>query len=288
MSGRLNPFSLLRMPSRTIRSRQVIWLVASAERPFGQSSVAYLLQTLQFPIALSWQSMAAMLPVEVGQASSAESLAAKMMQASDRNGLVIKNFVRDVCETEDLLTWAKEFCSLGDPVKDQLCYYQGHEAKPGESFSQQLQRQLEEDLRNCAEDLDKKSVSAEIAQGSPSAAKALLKLLERLMQVHESCTSAGGRGELCWKIKLEVNQDGACTKFHDDHVTVRFALTLTGDGTVLAHNDKVDWDFYESCQGALPALADGPDLSPEKAREIIQQWNEQVPRRKRVRLCREA
>ncbi|CAE7766091.1 unnamed protein product [Symbiodinium sp. CCMP2456] len=215
--------------------------------------------------------------VELCGADSAERMAQEMVKASDMNCLVIKNFVGDTCQDFDLLEWAKLFCELGEPVTDQLCYYEGHLAKPGETFNQQLQRQMEEDFRNCAEELDQGSVSEELATGSSSAVKALLHLLERLMLLHEACQPSGGKGELRWKVNFEVNQNGACTKYHNDRFdNVRFAVTLAGDGTVLADQAKVDWDFLETCQRAVPALAENPELSAAEALAAIREWNETV------------
>jgi hypothetical protein len=105
--------------------------------------------------------------------------------------------------------------------------------------------------------------------------KALFEVLERAMQLHEVCTEAQGLEDLRWKVKIEVNQDGGCTKFHDDLVTVRFAMTLAGDGTVLADNKSVDWNFYEASEGKIAAL-DDETLAPEDARSEIQKWNEHV------------
>ena len=79
------------------------------------------------------------------------------------------------------------------------------------------------------------------------------------MQLHEPCIETSGKGgqDLRWKIKVEVNQDGACTKYHDDMVEVRFAMTLAGEGTVLAEN-AVDWDLYASSGGAIPGFGRKP------------------------------
>lgn len=186
------------------------------------------------------------------------------------------------CGCEDLLAWAREYCSIGEPVKDQLCYYEGYNSEPGEPFSEQLKRQILADLQQCGEDLVKEGTvdtQSEIVRGSSSAAAALFKLLQSLMQLHEPCIETSGKGgqDLRWKIKVEVNQDGACTKYHDDMVEVRFAMTLAGEGTVLAEN-AVDWDLYASSGGAIPALAENPDLSVEDARKVIQEWNQRVNR----------
>jgi len=222
-------------------------------------------------------------PVEVGGADSAESLAKKIMCTPDLSGVVLKGFARDACSNEDLLAWAKKLCSIGEPVQDQLCYYEGYKAKDGESFCQQLQRQLEADFQEAGQALVQQGLvpkSSEFASGSPSAVKSLFKLLQRTMQLHESCTEVDGRQDLRWKIKVELNQDGACIKYHDDLVKIRFAMTLAGDGTVLADNTGVDWDFYDSCEGRITALgealAENEDLAPDHVRNIIQTWNERV------------
>lgn len=202
-----------------------------------------------------------------------------MVPAPDMSGVVLKDFVSDVCGSQDLLAWAQKFCSIGEPVKDQLCYYEGHRAEPGETFAQQLKRQLEDDFYECGRALvEEHSVeqATEIANGSLSAVKALFKVLQRCMQLHESCTKTDSAEQKRWKIKIEVNQDGACTKYHDDFVEVRLAMTLTGHGTVLADNDHVDWNFYKSCEGIIQDLAENEDLAPEDARSAIQTWNQRI------------
>ena len=79
-----------------------------------------------------------MQPVEVAGPENAAGLAQNIRCESDRNGALLKGFVKD----NALLSWAQDFCTLGDHVKGQLCYYEGHLAKPGESFLQQLQQLL--------------------------------------------------------------------------------------------------------------------------------------------------
>ena len=213
--------------------------------------------------------------MEVIGADHAESLMQKIRSESDRNGGVLKGFVNE--SNGVLLSWAQSFCALGEHVKDQLCYYEGHLAKPGESFTQQLQRQLHEDFKECGQALVEEGVleeNTEIAEGSSFAVMALFEMFQQLMQLHESCTP--GSPDLRWKIKIEINQNGACTKYHDDSVEVRFALTLAGDGTVLSDNAKVDWAYYEACQGIIPELAENPDASAEVAQDIIETWNQRV------------
>ena len=212
-----------------------------------------------------------MRPTEIKDASYVESLPAKVMHEEDRNSLVLKGFAG-----EDLLSWAQELCALGEPVADQLCYYEGHNAEPGESFDQQLQRQLKDDLRECGQALLEEGAvqkGSEIAKGSSSAAEKLFQLLQRLMKLHESCV---GGEDVRWKIKLELNQNGACTKYHDDLMEVRIALTLVGEGTVLADNAQVDRDFYKSCDGVISALAENPEASASEARGMIEAWNQRV------------
>ena len=217
-----------------------------------------------------------MKPVEIGRADNAKDLARNIGCESDRNSGVLKGFVKND-DNAQLLSWATDLCALGEPVKDQLCYYEGHQANPDESFPQQLQRQLAEDFKECGRALVDEGVlkeNTEIGKGSPTAVAALFQMLLQLMELHEACTEA--KQDLRWKIKLEINQDGACTKYHDDLVEVRFAMTLAGDGTVLADNAGVDWKYYEECKGIIPALAENPDASAEVAQSIIENWNQRV------------
>ena len=198
-----------------------------------------------------------------------------------RNGLVLKGFVRQACGNDDLLEWAKEFCALGDAVKGQLNIYQGHRSQPGESFHQQLRRQLSESLQARGIALvDQSSVDpgSDMAKGSPAAANALFGLLQKLMRLHEALLEGpdGKRQDLRWKVKIEFNGDAACTKLHDDLVTVRLAMTLAGEGTVIANNNEVDWKAYDSSNGIIPALVENPDASLAEVRQIIQTWNQKV------------
>jgi len=223
-----------------------------------------------------------MKPALVGRPGSGESLPQTMMRAPDLNGVVLRGFLSDACGSEgskDLLAWAGQLCSIGEPVKDQLIYYEGHEAEPGESFSQQLRRQLEADLLQCGKALLEDGLiepTSEIANGSSTAVNGLGNLLQRLMQLYESCTEVDGREDLRWKIKMELNQDGGCIKYHDDLIDIRFAMTLVGDGTVLADNTKLDWNFYESCGGIIPDLQEHDDLAAADARNVVHTWNQRV------------
>ena len=72
-----------------------------------------------------------------------------------------------------------------------------------------------------------------------------------------------------------MNQDGACTKYHADSVQVSLAIALAGEGLVLAQPSEVDWAFYESCEGVVPALAN-EDLAADSACEAIRAWNARV------------
>lgn len=212
-------------------------------------------------------------PVEVAGPDDAAGVAQKIRIESDRNGAVLKGFVSD----NVLLSWAQDFCALGEHVKGQLCYYEGHLAKPGESFPQQLQQKLETDFTRRGQALVERGVlkeNTEIAKGSPFAVQALFQMFQELMRLHEPCMEEGQ--DLRWKIKVEINQNCACTKYHDDSVKVRFAMTLAGDGTVLADNAQVDWNYYEACEGIIPELAENPDAKAEAAHRIIETWNERV------------
>jgi len=217
-----------------------------------------------------------MQPVEVCASQHAAELAERIKSQSDKNGAVVKGFFG---QNVALLSWAEEFCKLGEPVKDQLCYYEGHKAEEGESFLQQLQRQLEEDFKECGQALVDEGVlqkDAEIARGSPVGVKNLFELFQQLMQLHSAASCNPHAEDLRWKIKIEINQDGACTKYHDDSVEVRFAMTLCGDGTVLADNSQVNWNFYEECNGIIPALQENPDASAAVAQGLIETWNQQI------------
>jgi len=216
-------------------------------------------------------------PVEMGRADTASTLATKLVQRPDVNGVVLKKFVSDVCGGEDLLHWAAALCGIGEPVQDELFYYEGYNAQAGESFTQQLKRQLDEDLEHLWEDLLEQGPaepSAELAKNS-KAIHALHLLLAQIMQIYESSIQSAHE-DLRWKIKIEFNQSGACTKYHDDLVKVRFVLTLVGDGTVLAEQTSVDWDYYQSCEGVIPELAGNENLGPSDAHNIIETWNQRI------------
>jgi hypothetical protein len=127
--------------------------------------------------------------VEVGRADSAERLLENMLHAPDRNAVLLEGFVSDSLGRSDLLSWAEEICRIGKPAQARICLYEGHGAKPGESFEQQLRRQLETHFYESGQALHQQGLveqSTALANGSTGALKALSKLLGHLMKLHEA------------------------------------------------------------------------------------------------------
>ena len=85
---------------------------------------------------------------------------------------------------------------------------------------------------------------------------------------------------LLWKIKFDINCNGGCIKYHDDYVNLRFTLTLNGNGTVLAENHSVNWDYYDKCNAQIPtivqALSNGIELTSQQRINATKEWNKQI------------
>ena len=107
------------------------------------------------------------------------------------------------------------------------------------------------------------------AEATSTALDAVAKAIASMTQLHEAAVPYGDRlPDMRFKTKIELNQGGACIKYHDDFVDVRLVTTLVGDGTVLA--TAVDWAYYDKCGGHLPASASdaGRDFS-----DAVREWN---------------
>lgn len=57
---------------------------------------------------------------------------------------------------------------------------------------------------------------------------------------------------MCFLLKIEINFPGACIKLHCDSSGVRFVTSMTGDGTVVADGEVLNWDAWKACDGLLP------------------------------------
>jgi len=215
--------------------------------------------------------------VEIAQADCTPSLTKKFRLEPELNGVVIRGFVKHCCGDEKLLQWAEEFCKLGEHTKDVWCYYEGYNAEQGESFQQQLRRQVRQDCDECGQALLEEGLpqqSANVVTSSDSV-NALNTLLEQLMHIYTSCADASESQDLRWKIKVEFNQDGACTKLHDDMVGIRMVMTLVGEGTVLTDAFEADWARYTADGGIIPEMSN-EELAPAEAKTIIKTWNQRV------------
>ena len=117
------------------------------------------------------------------------ALAVNMMKdkTDSLNGVILKDFARN----KDLVRWTEEFCRIGEPVKVQFLYYEGQGAEAGEDFAAQLHRQLEKDFQECQDYLSEEGLDKQKLL-SPPAVTALTSLLQRMMQLHDSCTMRSG------------------------------------------------------------------------------------------------
>jgi len=173
------------------------------------------------------------------------------------------------------MDWARSLCSLGEGVSDELRYWEGYNARKGESFAQQLRRQLGEDISYMYEELVKHGeVGASEAERTAKVAQnRLVSFIEELMKIYTSATARteGETDDHCWAVKLDINAASACIKLHDDFLDTRLVTTLVGEGTVLAPNDAVNWGLYE--QGPPEAA---PDADGDISSESFKAWNLKV------------
>jgi len=197
-------------------------------------------------------------------------------QDVQRNACIVKGFVQENPRGDQLLQWASQICSHGELVTDELRYWEGHEAHPGESFSDQLQRQLNDDLGHLSQVLvEEEGVDAVEAQRLKDieAQRLLIKLIEDLRELYLAAyeSQADTSDKKFWHVKLDINAPYACTKLHDDFLTLRLVSALVGDGTVVTSNDVVNWEMYD--QG--PPQMDS-DESDDIGEEKIKEWNLRV------------
>eukprot|EP01147_Barroeca_monosierra_P006217 gene6217-7427_t len=174
-------------------------------------------------------------------------------------------------EFESMRNWLhSELCAHGEQASCELHFWEGIESLPGESVQAQFIRQVADDLRDL-----KQSLPGSIEEDERSIAS-FQSFVQTLMKVYdyESLQSVSGGEPRVLYLKIQINQNGACTKFHDDFVSVRLVTSLVGDPTVIATPKHVDWAYWDSTGGALPESMRSE--SPEAARAAICTFNNRV------------
>lgn len=195
------------------------------------------------------------------------------MQDDQLNACIVTGFGADV----GLRDWCQHVCSLGAVVKTQLCYWEGHESKPGETFHDHLFRKLCADFADAYNNVVEDGVQQQTASILMDSGRVqeLHKCILQAMELHdivlgndghEQCECSSG---LLWMIKIGINEENACVKFHDDFVKLRLVFTMEGDGTVVAPGPATDWGFWQSSGGLM---------KPQKAnfRKRLKLWNHRV------------
>ena len=213
-------------------------------------------------------------PIGIANNKSAD-LARKMVAATNRNGLVIRGFVESVLGDSHgrvLDGWAKKMCTALQPDSFTMTVYEGIGCEPGENFSAQLRRELKDKFGRLKAPLSAKTMTA----GLGSFAKAI----EEMVSLHTVAVPYGKKvlRDMRFKVKIELNNDGACIKYHDDRVDVRLVTTLVGDGTVIADNTGVNWKLYEKCDGFIPeeVQASKKGKKGRSFQDAVREWNASV------------
>jgi len=182
----------------------------------------------------------------------------------ERNGCIIKGLVQASQDGTRLLEWARELCTHGKDVKGKLKYYEGREAQEGESFIEQLRRQIHDNLSFASERLiEEVGVEAAKAErvADPAMLGILLQQIEYMMQLYKEASEYWSDEDF-WFVSLEINERGPNADFHhDSFYNMALVSTLVGDGLVLANNNAVDWSAYD--QGP-------PEFMPS------QEWNPKI------------
>eukprot|EP00747_Dinoflagellata_sp_TGD_P187630 gnl/TRDRNA2_/TRDRNA2_45446_c0_seq1.p1 gnl/TRDRNA2_/TRDRNA2_45446_c0~~gnl/TRDRNA2_/TRDRNA2_45446_c0_seq1.p1 ORF type:complete len:690 (-),score=135.92 gnl/TRDRNA2_/TRDRNA2_45446_c0_seq1:57-1937(-) len=241
--------------------------------------------------AASSATRAPMLPLQVAsaEAGGTNKLLDRLLSDRTINAGIAPSFVHDsLKDSSCLISWAAKLCSLGDAVSDELYYWQGHKARPGEDPRSQFRRQLRQDFAEMASGVAEEFPDAELSADDirdNSGTKALEELVVGLMDLYESrhaATGKAGKGgprsqgsrSRGFCLKLEINEKDLCTKFHDMAAsTLRFEVALVGTGTVVAQNEQVNWDFWDQTRGELP-IPD--DIGDDEMTQHIQAWNAKV------------
>lgn len=232
-------------------------------------------------------------PVQVFE-SSCRELVDRVCSRIDVSAGVVPRFPEKMgcCSMSVLSEWATGICSLGALVSDQLYFWEGYNAKPGEDVRTQFGRQIVDDFLEMAEAVSVESGRDEVKARIADVAgiQALQSFVLSLMDLYEppladsasssvagqvAASTAGRSSEsrgFC--LRLEINEGGAASaKFHDDWFTVRLEAALVGAGMVLAQSGSVDWDFWDQCRGLL-ILPD--DLPIAEEEQHFREWNAKV------------
>eukprot|EP00439_Symbiodinium_sp_Y106_P059746 s1725_g8.t1 len=163
-----------------------------------------------------------------------------------RKGCVLTGFTQTSDEGARLLEWAHELCSHGTNLSGELRFYEGRDAKEGELFLRQLERQLYDNLSwACNRMVEDTSIDAANAEAivDNDMLGLLARHIEGMMQMFRLASGTWFEEDF-WCVKLEINLSDDIEFCHHG-MSLRLISTLVGDGLVLAHNDAVDWVVYE-------------------------------------------
>ncbi|CAE7712358.1 yciC [Symbiodinium sp. CCMP2592] len=174
----------------------------------------------------------------------------------EHKGCVLTGFTQSTDEGARLLEWAQELCSNGANLSGELRFYEGRDAKEGEPFLRQLERQLYDNL-SWASNRMLEDASIDAAKAEAIADKDMLGLLARqvegMMHMFQRASGTWFEEDF-WCVKLEINVSDDIEFCHHG-MSLRLISTLVGDGLVLAQNDAVDWVVYEGSQKNLHGKA---------------------------------
>ena len=124
-----------------------------------------------------------------------------------RKGCVLTGFTQTSDEGARLLEWAHELCSHGTNLSGELRFYEGRDAKEGELFLRQLERQLYDNLSwACNRMVEDTSIDAANAEAivDNDMLGLLARHIEGMMQMFRLASGTWFEEDF-WCVKLEIN-----------------------------------------------------------------------------------
>lgn len=171
------------------------------------------------------------------------------------NGFVVIGLAQQITKGNQLLDWASRVTAVS---KHQEYRFVEEES----NFQEQVSKQLWDSLQRTQGEafLDKETHEL------------LCNYIEALVRLYSAADpTVSAKDDSKWYLAISINSPDACTKFHDDNLRLRCVATLHGDGTVLGHNESVNWKMYKN------GLSHDDIEDPSK----LAAWNRQVVEKER-------
>eukprot|EP00927_Polykrikos_kofoidii_P037052 TRINITY_DN31221_c0_g2_i3.p1 TRINITY_DN31221_c0_g2~~TRINITY_DN31221_c0_g2_i3.p1 ORF type:complete len:596 (+),score=145.24 TRINITY_DN31221_c0_g2_i3:68-1789(+) len=148
----------------------------------------------------------------------------------------------------DLLrSWAERVCSLGEPVKDELLYWESYEALPQEAAREQLKRQLYEDFQGMGSRILEEGGTQDMADAvcEPEALAVLSSAINAMLDFVDVASAGACTEGRLYHVRVDINQEGSVNLYDGTLTSMRIVVPVLGKEPVFAGSGSLDWALFQ-------------------------------------------